>query len=189
ETTIAERDKSFGQQFTEIRTHIGNTNDSVGKIAADVVTNKQAISSTQKAVAESAQQVQAQFREQEAIIREKATAVFDISGNGYAIKDIGAGVNYRGQYYGAGMVIGAEVKNGKVETHFGVRANQFTVVNPNNGKMEPVLVIKGNQVFIRDGFIDKNYIREIILSDAIRSKNYVQYRAGFLINAVTGAFE
>ncbi|CAM3637750.1 DUF1983 domain-containing protein [Xenorhabdus thuongxuanensis] len=117
-------------------------------------------------MAESAQQVQAQFGEQQAILREKATAIFDIDGNGYAIKDIGAGVNYRGQYYGAGMVVGAEVKNGRVETHFGVRANQFTVVNPNNGKLEPVFVIKNGQVFFGDGFIENGSITNAKISNA-----------------------
>ncbi|MEQ1964787.1 DUF1983 domain-containing protein, partial [Xenorhabdus khoisanae] len=115
--------------------------------------------------------------------------VFDIDGNGYAIYDIGAGLKYKGELYKAGLVIGGEVKNGKVETHIGVRANQFTVVNPSNGKMEPVFVIKNGQVFFGDAFIDKASMREAVLSDAIKSKNYVRYKAGFLINAVTGDFE
>ncbi|WP_120211390.1 host specificity protein J [Xenorhabdus ehlersii] len=189
ETTIAERDKSFGQQFTEIRTHIGNTNDSVGKIAADVVTNKQAISSTQKAVAESAQQVQAQFGKQQAIINSKMQAEFSQNA-GYAIHSVNITINRNGTKYNAGgMVISGEFKNGRLESYIGFSANNIAFYNPANGKLEPFMTVKNGQVFIRDGFIDKGYIREIILSDAIRSKNYVQYRAGFLINAVTGAFE
>lgn len=175
ETTIAERDKSFGQQFTEIRTNING-------VAADMVTNKQAVSDTQKAVTESTRQLQAQFKNQQAIIREKATAVFDITGNGYAIKDIGAGVNYKGQYYGAGMVIGAEVKNGRVETHFGVKANQFTVVNPTNGKMEPVFVIKNGQLFVRDTFIEDGSITNAKIGNFIQSRNYVAGRTGWKID-------
>ncbi|MBE8597919.1 host specificity protein J [Xenorhabdus sp. BG5] len=180
---FASAEETWAQQITEVKAEIQSD------IKTSVSKNEKAIAKVDSALAESDQRTQAQLDKQSAIVREKATAVFDIDGNGYAIKDIGAGVNYRGQYYGAGMVIGAEVKNGRVETHFGVRANQFTVVNPTNGKMEPVFVIKNGQAFIKEAFIDKNYIREIILSDAIRSKNYVQYRAGFLINAVTGAFE
>ncbi|MBE8588901.1 phage tail tip fiber protein [Xenorhabdus griffiniae] len=174
--------EAWAQKLTELRTNIGNTDDSVNRIAADVIDNKQAVSNTQKAVAESTQQFQAQFREQQAIIREKATAVFDIDGNGYAIKDIGAGVNYRGQYYGAGMVIGAEVKNGRVETHFGVRANQLTVVNPTNGKMEPVFVIKNGQVFIRDTFIEDGSITNAKIGNFIQSRNYVAGRTGWKID-------
>ncbi|CAM3937966.1 host specificity protein J [Xenorhabdus thuongxuanensis] len=183
ETTIAERDKSFGQQFTEIRT-------SMRDVAADVVTNKQAISSTQKAVAESAQQVQAQFGEQQAIINSKMQAEFNQSGNGYAIHNVNITINRNGTKYNAGgMVISGEFKNGSLESYIGFSANNFAFFNPANGKLEPFMAVKNGQVFIRDGFIDKGYIREIILSDAIRSKNYVQYMAGFLINAVTGAFE
>ncbi|WFQ81373.1 DUF1983 domain-containing protein [Xenorhabdus sp. SF857] len=133
-------------------------------------------------VADNERRTQVQLGKQSAIISEKATAVFNIDGNGYAIKDIGAGVNYRGQYYGAGMVIGAEVKNGRVETHFGVRANQFTVVNPSNGKMEPVFVIKNGQLFARDTFIEDGSITNAKIGNFIQSRNYVAGRAGWKID-------
>ncbi|KMJ43674.1 host specificity protein [Xenorhabdus khoisanae] len=159
------------------------------EMRAEILEVKTTQVTDREAFAEKMEKVQAEVGENAAAVQTKATAVFDIDGNGYAIEEIGAGVKYKGQFYKAGMVIGAEVKNGKVETHFGVRANQFTVVNPSNGKMEPVFVIKNGQVFFGDAFIDKASMREAVLSDAIKSKNYVRYKAGFLINAVTGDFE
>ncbi|MDE9463773.1 phage tail tip fiber protein, partial [Xenorhabdus bovienii] len=72
----------------------------------------------------------------------------------YAINYVGAGVKYNNQFYKAGMVIGAEVKNGEVKTQIGFSANNFVVMNPANGKLESVFMIKDGQVFVRDAFID-----------------------------------
>ncbi|CAM3587978.1 putative phage host specificity protein (phage tail protein) [Xenorhabdus nematophila ATCC 19061] len=135
-----------------------------------------------KAFAEKMEKVQADVGENAAAIEERAIAVFDIDGNGYAIKDIGSGVKYKGQFYKAGMVIGAEVKNGQVETHFGVRANQFTVVNPTNDKSEPVFVIKNGQMFFGDGFIENGSITNAKIGNYIQSRNYVANRSGWKID-------
>ncbi|PHM60089.1 host specificity protein J [Xenorhabdus ishibashii] len=178
---FADSQTAWAQQITEVKAELA------GDIKTSVQRNEQAIAKVDSALADSEKRTQAQFKEQSAIIREKATAVFDIDGNGYAIKDIGAGVNYRGQYYGAGMVVGAEVKNGRVETHFGVRANQFTIVNPNNGKLEPVFVIKNGQVFIRDGFIDMANIQKLLVGVEIKSSNFdPNNKTGFRIDMRTG---
>ncbi|MGM7469891.1 host specificity protein J, partial [Proteus mirabilis] len=79
QTSITELNKAFGQTTTEIRTELkttndatnkriddtnqklGNTDKEVGRIRADVATNKEAISETNKAMAKSEEQVQAQF--------------------------------------------------------------------------------------------------------------------------------
>ncbi|KMJ44724.1 host specificity protein [Xenorhabdus khoisanae] len=153
-----------------------------GEMWAEILEVKTTQVTDREAFAEKMEKVQAEVGENAAAVQTKATAVFDVNDNGYAIKDIGAGVKYKGQYYGAGMVIGAEVKNGKVETHFGVRANQFTVVNPSNGKMEPVFVIKNGQVFIRDGFIEDGSITNAKIGNFIQSRNYVAGRAGWKID-------
>ncbi|MDE9456049.1 DUF1983 domain-containing protein, partial [Xenorhabdus bovienii] len=89
-----------------------------------------------EAFAEDMKKVQAEVGENAAAVETKATAVFDIDGNGYAINYVGAGVKYNNQFYKAGMVIGAEVKNGEVKTQIGFSANNFVVMNPANGKLE-----------------------------------------------------
>ncbi|AOM40031.1 host specificity protein J [Xenorhabdus hominickii] len=179
---ISRIDRVFVDAQTSWAQSIQEVNANVGENRASILANQQALIKLDSSFAESEQRVQVQFRDQSAVIRTKATAVFDIDGNGYALKDIGAGVNYQGQYYGAGMAIGAEVKNGRVETHFAVRANQFSVLNPVNGKLDSVFMIKDGQVFIREAFlgtavIDGAKIKDASITmakiaDGIRSDNW-----------------
>ncbi|WP_139217009.1 hypothetical protein, partial [Xenorhabdus mauleonii] len=75
--------------MTEIRTNLDNT-------AADVITNKQAISSTQKAQAESVEHLQAQLGDQKAMINTKMQAEFNQTGNGYAMHSTNITLNYQG---------------------------------------------------------------------------------------------
>ncbi|PHM59570.1 host specificity protein [Xenorhabdus stockiae] len=137
-----------------------------GEMRAEILEVRTTQLSDKKALAEKLEKVQVEVGQNAAAVQTKATAVFDIDGNGYGIYDIGAGVKYNNQLYQAGMVIGAEVKNGKVETHFGVRANQFTVVNPSSGKLDPVFVIKNGQAFFNQVFIDKASINGADIQDA-----------------------
>ncbi|WP_422824105.1 host specificity protein J [Xenorhabdus entomophaga] len=158
-----------------------------GEMRTEILEVKTTQLTDRTAFAEKMEKVQAEVGENAAAVQTKATAVFDIDGNGYAIKDIGAGVKYKGEFYQAGMVIGAEVKNGKVETHFGVRANQFTVVNPSNGKMEPVFVIKNGQVFINSLFVGDATITSAKIADTLQSTNFdPNRRTGFRLNMRTG---
>ncbi|CDH03438.1 hypothetical protein XBFM1_760004 [Xenorhabdus bovienii str. feltiae Moldova] len=160
-----------------------------GELKAEILHVQTTQVTDREAFAEDMKKVQADVGENAAAVQTKATAVFDIDGNGYAINYVGAGVKYNNQFYKAGMVIGAEVKNGQVTTSIGFNAENFGWFNPASGKMEPFMTAKNGQLFVREAFMDKAMMREAILSDAIKSKNYVQYKAGFLINAVTGAFE
>ncbi|AOM42635.1 host specificity protein J [Xenorhabdus hominickii] len=153
-----------------------------GDIKAEILEVKTTQISDSKAFAEKMEKIQADVGENAAAVETKATAVFDIDGNGYGIYEVGAGVKYKNQLYKAGMVIGAEVKNGKVETHFAVRANQFSVLNPVNGKLDSVFMIKDGQVFIREAFlgtavIDGAKIKDASITmakiaDGIRSDNW-----------------
>uniref|UniRef100_UPI000C04517F host specificity protein J n=1 Tax=Xenorhabdus sp. KK7.4 TaxID=1851572 RepID=UPI000C04517F len=137
-----------------------------GEMRAEILEVRTTQLTDQKALAEKLEKVQVDVGKNAAAVQTKATAVFDIDGNGYGIYDVGVGVKYNGQFYKAGMVIGAEVKNGKVETHLGVMANQFTVVNPSSGKLDPVFVIKNGQAFFNQVFIDKASINGADIQDA-----------------------
>ncbi|PHM45221.1 host specificity protein J [Xenorhabdus miraniensis] len=160
-----------------------------GEMKAEILSIQTTQATDRQAFAEKMEKVQADVGENAAAVQTKATAVFDIDidGNGYAIYDIGAGVKYKGQFYKAGMVIGAEVKNGQVETHFAVRANQFTVVNPTNGRLEPVFVIKNGQVFTNSLFVGDATITSAKIADTLQSTNFNQSRrTGFRLNMRTG---
>ncbi|SIP73417.1 Putative phage host specificity protein (phage tail protein) (fragment) [Xenorhabdus innexi] len=158
-----------------------------GEMRAEILEVRTTQLTDRQALAEKLEKVQVDVGENAAAVQTKATAVFDIDGNGYGIYDIGAGVKYKGQFYQAGVAVGAEVKNGKVETHFAVRANQFTVVNPSNDKLESVFMIKNGQVFIRDAFIDMANIRQLVVGDEIKSANFdPRNKTGFRLDMKTG---
>ncbi|MCL8609663.1 DUF1983 domain-containing protein [Proteus mirabilis] len=183
QTSITKLDEAFGQRFTAIRTDMDNAQ-------ADIISNSQAISNTNKAFAENKTQVQAKFDEQEGMIQEKMQATFEQSGDGVVTHSINITIKHNNvSYNAAGQVISAQVKNGKLESYIGYNANNFAWYNPVNGKMELFMAAKNGQFFIREAFLDKANVREMVLSEAIKSKNYELGKDGFNIDANTGNAE
>ncbi|HFS6721626.1 TPA: DUF1983 domain-containing protein [Proteus mirabilis] len=208
QTSITELNKAFGQTTTEIRTELkttndatnkriddtnqklGNTDKEVGRIRADVATNKEAISETNKAMAKSEEQVQAQFGKQQGMINQKMQAEFSQTGDGVVTHSINITIVHNNvKYNAAGQVISAQVKNGKLESFFGYNANNFAWYNPVNGKMELFMYAKNGQFFIKEAFLDKASIREMVLSESIRSDNYVPGKSGFIIDVKNNKLE
>ncbi|HGN0294712.1 TPA: DUF1983 domain-containing protein, partial [Proteus mirabilis] len=129
QTSITKLDEAIGQRFNAIRTDMD-------KAQADILSNSQAISNTNKAFAENKTQVQAKFDEQEGMIQEKMQATFEQSGDGVVTHSINITIKHNGvSYNAAGQVISAQVKNGKLESYIGYNANNFAWYNPVNGKM------------------------------------------------------
>ncbi|WPD00406.1 host specificity protein J [Proteus terrae] len=183
QTSITELNKAFGQTTTEIRTELGNTDKEVGRIRADVATNKEAISETNKAMAKSEEQVQAQFGEQQGMINQKMQAEFSQTGDGVVTHSINITIVHNNvKYNAAGQVVSAQVKNGKLESFFGYNANNFAWYNPSNGKMELFMYAKNGQLFIRDLFIEDGSITNAKIGDVIQSNNYVAGKSGWIIN-------
>lgn len=166
------------------------TDEEVVRVAADVVTNKEAISKTNQAMAKSEEQVQAQFGKQQGMINQKMQAEFSQTGDGVVTHSINITIVHNNvKYNAAGQVISAQVKNGKLESFFGYNANNFAWYNPANGKMELFMHAKNGQFFIKEAFLDKANVREMVLSEAIKSKNYELGKTGFIIDANTGNAE
>ncbi|MBG3079014.1 DUF1983 domain-containing protein [Proteus mirabilis] len=197
QTSITELNKAFGQTTTEIRTELkttnqnladtnqklGNTDKEVGRIRADVATNKEAISETNKAMAKSEEQVQAQFGKQQGMINQKMQAEFEQSGDGVVTHSINITIVHNNvKYNAAGQVISAQVKNGKLESFFGYNANNFAWYNPANGKMELFMYAKNGQFFVRDLFIEDGSITNAKIGNVIQSNNYVTGKSGWIIN-------
>lgn len=183
QTSITKLDEAFGQRFTEIRTEMD-------KAQADIASNSTAISNTNKAFAENKTQVQAKFDEQEGMIQEKMQATFNQAGDGVVTHSINITIVHNNvKYNAAGQVISAQVKNGKLESFIGYNANNFAWYNPANGKMELFMYAKNGQLFIKEAFLDKANVREMVLSEAIKSKNYEFGKTGFIIDANTGNAE
>ncbi|MDC9623679.1 host specificity protein J [Xenorhabdus sp. XENO-7] len=160
-----------------------------GNIKAEILHIQTTQASDREAFAEDMKKVQADVGENSAAVQTKATAVFDIKGDGAALYDVGVGLKYKGQFHKAGMVMGSEVKNGEVKTQIGFSANNFVVMNPDNGKLESVFMIKDGQVFIRDAFIDMADIKRLLVGIDMKSSNYVPNQRGFRIDANTGFLE
>lgn len=183
QTSITKLDEAIGQRFTAIRTDMD-------KAQADILSNSQAISNTNKAFAENKTQVQAKFDEQEGMIQEKMQATFEQSGDGVVTHSINITIKHNGvSYNAAGQVISAQVKNGKLESFIGYNANNFAWYNPVNGKMELFMAVKNGQLFVKEAFLDKASIREMVLSESIRSDNYVPGKSGFIIDVKNNKLE
>ncbi len=201
QTSITELNKAFGQTTTEIRTELkitndatnkriddtnqklGNTDKEVGRIRADVLTNKEAISETNKAMAKSEEQVQAQFGKQQGMINQKMQAEFSQTGDGVVTHSINITIVHNNvKYNAAGQVISAQVKNGKLESYIGYNANNFAWYNPVNGKMELFMYAKNGQFFIRDLFIEDGSITNAKIGNVIQSNNYLNGRPSWIIN-------
>ncbi|WP_416421042.1 phage tail tip protein [Proteus mirabilis] len=176
QTSITKLDEAFGQRFTAIRTDMD-------KAQADIISNSQAISNTNKAFAENKTQVQAKFDEQEGMIEEKMQATFEQTGDGVVTHSINITIVHNNvKYNAAGQVISAQVKNGKLESFIGYNANNFAWYNPVNGKMELFMYAKNGQLFIRDLFIEDGSITNAKIGNVIQSNNYVAGKSGWIIN-------
>lgn len=176
QTSITKLDEAFGQRFTAIRTDMDNAQ-------ADIISNSQAISNTNKAFVENKTQVQAKFDEQEGMIQEKMQATFEQSGDGVVTHSINITIKHNGvSYNAAGQVISAQVKNGKLESYIGYNANNFAWYNPVNGKMELFMYAKNGQLFIRDLFIEDGSITNAKIGNVIQSNNYLNGRPSWIIN-------
>lgn len=206
QTSITELNKAFGQTTTEIRTELKTTNDAtnkriddtnqklsntdkeVGRIRADVATNKEAISETNKAMAKSEEQVQAQFGKQQGMINQKMQAEFSQTGDGVVTHSINITIVHNNvKYNAAGQVISAQVKNGKLESFIGYNANNFAWYNPVNGKMELFMAVKNGQLFVREAFIGDATITSAKIADVLQSTNFSHAnKEGYQLNMRTG---
>lgn len=166
----------------DIRTQIENTE-------ADIITQKEAISSITQAQSTYQQQVQAKFNQQSGIVSRKMNAQFTQSG-GYARHSMNITIIQDNIKYNAGgLVVSAEIKNKKITSYIGFNANNFAFYNPKNNRMELFMSAKNGQFFIRDALIDKAMIRKLVLSEAITSDNYYPDESGFIIDVKNNKLE
>ncbi|HEK0633274.1 TPA: DUF1983 domain-containing protein, partial [Proteus mirabilis] len=169
----------------------------VKEIYSAVGDNKSAIKETQtsitelnKAMAKSEEQVQAQFGEQQGMINQKMQAEFSQTGDGVVTHSINITIVHNNvKYNAAGQVISAQVKNGKLESFFGYNANNFAWYNPSNGKMELFMYAKNGQLFMREVFINEAWLNSVVVTEYIKSGDYVPGNDGFLIDGKTSNIE
>lgn len=149
-------------------------------VDANITDVREVQTSTNNALAEFKTQTGVKFGEQDAIIQTKATTVFDKTG-GQAIWSVKAGINYNGNYYDAGMVIGLEVKDGVAKSQIGFNADTFILTYGLNGaKYIPFAMVNG-QVIINETIIGNATIAFAKIKDDLQSTNYVQGQSGWSI--------
>ncbi len=150
-----------------------NSNDQRMIIAETQITdNRKAIANEQETRGTQINKINSQMKEVNSAIEQRAETKVDHLGNASSTFSITAAVQFDGQMHDAKMIIGAEVKDGKVVTQIGFSADTFAVFNPASGKLEPVFIIKNGQVFIRSAFIDQATIQELLIGSVIKSKNW-----------------
>ncbi|WP_446471085.1 phage tail protein [Xenorhabdus stockiae] len=178
---FADREVAWAQSIKEVKSSVGENRSSIQE-------NQKSINKLDLSFAESEQRVQAQLKDQQAIISTKMQAEFNQPGNGYAIHSVNITLKHNGVKYNAGgMVISGEIKNGQLESYIGFSANHFAFYNPANGKMEPFMVAKNGQLFVQDAFIDMANIRKLVVGDEIKSANFdPRNRTGFRLDMRTG---
>ncbi|MEQ5709906.1 DUF1983 domain-containing protein [Providencia huaxiensis] len=141
------------------------------------------------ALAQKVERLDAQYGETQAAIEKMSKVEVDHQGNASSIISFKAAVMYNGQSYDAAMLVGANVKNGKVVTQIGFSADTFGIFNPTSGKLEPVFFVENGQVFINEAFINKATIEKIIVGTDMRSKNYAAGKTGTRIDMNNGTIE
>ncbi|WP_116363830.1 host specificity protein J [Enterobacter kobei] len=150
-----------------------------GEVRADILVVKTTIAEVDKAMAEMATQVQAQFDDVTAVLEDKLTAVVDATGAS-AIYTLKTGVRINGIMYNAGMSIAVLAEEGKpVVTRVGFNANQFVLMSGSGDTQYSPFAVVNGQVFISDAFIRDASINFGKISDTLQSTNFVAGSAGW----------
>lgn len=158
-----------------------------GEVRADILVVKTTIAEVDRAMAEMATQVQAQFDDVTAVLEDKLTAVVDATGAS-AIYTLKTGVRINGVMYNAGMSIAVLAEAGKpVVTRVGFNANQFVLMSGSGDTQYSPFAVVNGQVFISDAFIQYTAITLAKIGE-LRSANYVQGKTGTIMKS-DGTFE
>uniref|UniRef100_UPI00234A7EDB phage tail tip fiber protein n=3 Tax=Providencia TaxID=586 RepID=UPI00234A7EDB len=175
ETVIATETHALAQKVEQLDAQYGAMNSSINSLQKVVADN-------QKSQAEVNELIKSEIGDNKAAIELRGQTVFDHEGNGSAIYTIKTGINWNGQYYDAKFMMGASVKNGKVETLIGFSADTFAIFNNVSGKMETPFAIKNNQVFLGPTYIEDGSITNAKIGNVIQANGYKAGKSGWKID-------
>ncbi|WP_272669073.1 TipJ family phage tail tip protein, partial [Providencia sp. PROV178] len=175
ETVIATETHALAQKVEQLDAQYGDMNSSINSLQKVVADN-------QKSQAEVNELIKSEVGDNKAAIELRGQTVFDHEGNGSAIYTIKTGINWNGQYYDAKFMMGASVKNGKVETLIGFSADTFAIFNNVSGKMETPFAIKNNQVFLGPTYIEDGSITNAKIGNVIQANGYKAGKSGWKID-------
>ena len=161
-----------------------------GTMKAEIIEVRNYTVTETTALAEKLDAVKVTADDSFAMAQNSIRAQWDMAaGEASVVHDMKVRIHYNGEDYSAGMVIGAELKGGEVNTLIGFNAQQFAFYNPVNKSMDLFMYMKGGQVFIREAFLDEAWIKSLLVIDKLQSENYDAGKKGFLIDAKTGKAE
>ncbi|WP_334249295.1 phage tail protein [Morganella morganii] len=161
-----------------------------GAMKAEIIEVRNYTVTETTALAEKLDAVKVTADDSFAMAQNSIRAQWDMAaGEASVVHDMKVRIRYNGEDYSAGMVIGAELKGGEVNTLIGFNAQQFAFYNPVNKSMDLFMYMKGGQVFIREAFLDEAWIKSLLVIDKLQSENYDAGKKGFLIDAKTGKAE
>lgn len=161
-----------------------------GSMKAEIIEVRNYTVTETTALAEKIDAVKVTADDSFAMAQNSIRAQWDMAaGEASVVHDMKARIRYEGEDYSAGMVIGAELKGGEVNTLIGFNAQQFAFYNPVKKSMDLFMYMKDGQVFIREAFLDEAWIKSLTVTDKMQSDNYVPGKQGFIINAKTGNAE
>ncbi|EPS7972180.1 phage tail tip fiber protein, partial [Morganella morganii] len=161
-----------------------------GAMKAEIIEVRNYTVMETKALAEKIDAVKVTADNSFAMAQNSIRAQWDMAaGEASVVHDMKVRIRYNGEDYSAGMVIGAELKGGQVNTLIGFNAQQFAFYNPVKKSMDLFMYMKDGQVFMREAFINQAWLNSVVVTDKMQSENYVPGKQGFILDAKANKFE
>ncbi|MFS1539322.1 MAG: DUF1983 domain-containing protein [Candidatus Phlomobacter fragariae] len=161
-----------------------------GKMKAEIVRVDNYVVTETRALAESVHQVRATADKSWVAAQNSLQAKYDLKkGEASATFTNLVKIVYDGVSYDTGLVIGAELKKGKVTSTMGFNAQQFAFYNPVNGKMALFMYMQEGRAYINEALINKAWLNSVIVVDKVQSEHYEPAKSGFILDVKNNRFE
>ncbi len=158
-TVLANADKALGESIETVRAASGAN-------ASAIQDTNRVMADADKALGERIKTVQATSGENTAAIQETNRVVAATDGKVSAMKTLKVETLSNGKKVMAGLALGSDGDTSEIIAF----AQRFSVVNEIDGKVIPMFVVEGNQVFFNTAIISTVFVQQIILGMTIRSE-------------------
>ncbi|HCD7123515.1 TPA: phage tail protein [Enterobacter hormaechei] len=155
---------------------------------ASINSLNQTFSDYQQATATQINGITATINGHTSAITTNAQAIANVNGDLKAMYSIKVGLSSNGQYYAAGMGIGAENTPSGMQSQVIFLADRFAVTHQAGATVTLLFVIQNGQVFIREALIGDGTIDNNKIGNYIQSNNYVAGSVGWRLDK-GGTFE
>ncbi|CZW86459.1 TPA: phage tail protein [Enterobacter hormaechei] len=155
---------------------------------ASINSLNQTFSDYQQATATQINGITATINGHTSAITTNAQAIANVNGDLKAMYSIKVGLSSNGQYYAAGMGIGAENTPSGMQSQVIFLADRFAVTHQAGATVTLPFVIQNGQVFIREALIGDGTIDNNKIGNYIQSNNYVAGSVGWRLDK-GGTFE